>query len=63
VEVLAAFLASMPFEGRTVIHNYGPGGTGYQTGYSMAVDAAKAAEPLILETKIDSTVQNVKGDV
>ncbi|VUC30653.1 unnamed protein product [Clonostachys rosea] len=36
-------------ESRTVVHNYGAGGTGFQAGYGMAVDAVKAAEPLLLE--------------
>lgn len=34
---------------RTIIHNYGAGGTGFQAGYGMAVDAVKAAESLLLE--------------
>ncbi|CAO2655161.1 Nn.00g102250.m01.CDS01 [Neocucurbitaria sp. VM-36] len=32
---------------RTVIHNYGAGGTGFQAGYGMAVDAVNIAEPLL----------------
>lgn len=36
---------------RTVIHNYGAGGTGFQTGYGMAVDAVNAAEPFVLEIR------------
>ncbi|KAH6892606.1 hypothetical protein B0T10DRAFT_401942 [Thelonectria olida] len=34
---------------RTVVHNYGAGGTGFQAGYGMAVDAVAAAEPLLME--------------
>ncbi|KAJ4180635.1 D-aspartate oxidase [Fusarium falciforme] len=36
---------------RTVIHNYGAGGTGFQAGYGMAVDAVSAAEPLLSEIR------------
>ena len=32
---------------RTVIHNYGAGGTGYQGGYGMATDAVEAAESVL----------------
>jgi D-amino-acid oxidase len=34
---------------RTVVHNYGAGGTGFQAGYGMALDAVAAAKPLLLE--------------
>jgi len=33
----------------TVIHNYGAGGTGFQAGYGMALDAVSAAEPVLTE--------------
>ncbi|KAJ3545788.1 hypothetical protein NM208_g2336 [Fusarium decemcellulare] len=36
---------------RIVIHNYGAGGTGFQAGYGMAVDAVNAAEPFLLEIR------------
>lgn len=36
---------------RAVIHNYGAGGTGFQAGYGMALDAVHAAEPLLLELR------------
>ncbi|KAF4459653.1 D-amino-acid oxidase [Fusarium albosuccineum] len=36
---------------RTVIHNYGAGGTGFQAGYGMAVDAVNTAEPFLLEIR------------
>ncbi|KAM5366809.1 hypothetical protein ACJZ2D_010349 [Fusarium nematophilum] len=36
---------------RTIIHNYGAGGTGFQAGYGMAVDAVNAAESLLLEMR------------
>ncbi|KAF5557603.1 d-amino-acid oxidase [Fusarium napiforme] len=32
---------------RTVVHNYGAGGTGFQAGYVMALDAVRAAEPVL----------------
>ncbi|RMJ17800.1 hypothetical protein CDV36_002544 [Fusarium kuroshium] len=67
VEVIAAFSGLRPSrEGgarveredlsitgqkRTVIHNYGAGGTGFQAGYGMAVDAVGAAEPLLSEIR------------
>lgn len=38
---------------RAVIHNYGAGGTGFQAGYGMALDAVDAAEPLLLKLNID----------
>ncbi|KAM0552686.1 hypothetical protein ACHAPJ_007783 [Fusarium lateritium] len=38
---------------RTVIHNYGAGGTGFQAGYGMAMDAVRAAEPILSTIKAD----------
>ncbi|KAH7015939.1 FAD dependent oxidoreductase [Ilyonectria destructans] len=32
---------------RTVVHNYGAGGTGFQAGYGMALDAINIAEDLL----------------
>ncbi|KAL2831398.1 hypothetical protein BDW59DRAFT_157826 [Aspergillus cavernicola] len=46
-------------ERRTIVHNYGAGGTGYQAGYGMATEAVDAVEDL-LETlcpKQSGTVQ------
>lgn len=34
---------------QVVIQNYGAGGTGFRAGYGIAVDAVKAAEPLLSE--------------
>ncbi|CAG9942591.1 unnamed protein product [Clonostachys rosea f. rosea IK726] len=42
-------ILSISGQKRTIIHNYGAGGTGFQAGYGMAVDAVKAAELLLLE--------------
>lgn len=41
---------------RTVVHNYGAGGTGFQAGYGMALDAVRAAEPVLskLQTELKS---------
>ncbi|KAJ4248789.1 D-aspartate oxidase [Fusarium torreyae] len=38
---------------RTVIHNYGAGGTGFQAGYGMAMDAVRAAEPVLSKIQAD----------
>ncbi|OAA57625.1 NAD(P)-binding domain protein [Niveomyces insectorum RCEF 264] len=35
---------------RVVVHNYGAGGTGYQAGYGMALDAVKCVEDLLPTT-------------
>ena len=32
---------------RVVVHNYGAGGTGYQAGYGMAVEAVKSVEDIL----------------
>lgn len=34
-------------EKRVVVHNYGAGGTGYQAGYGMAVEAVKSVEDIL----------------
>lgn len=34
-------------EKRAVVHNYGAGGTGYQAGYGMAVEAVKSVEDIL----------------
>lgn len=36
-------------EKRTVVHNYGAGGTGFQAGYGMATDAVEAATEVLGE--------------
>ncbi|KAF4967978.1 hypothetical protein FSARC_4539 [Fusarium sarcochroum] len=38
---------------RTIIHNYGAGGTGFQAGYGMAMDAVRAAEPVLSKIQAD----------
>jgi hypothetical protein len=38
---------------RPIIHNYGAGGTGYQAGYGMAVDAVRLA---------DDVLGNIRGE-
>lgn len=38
---------------RTVIHNYGAGGTGFQAGYGMALDAVRAAEPILARIQLN----------
>lgn len=34
-------------EKRVIVHNYGAGGTGYQAGYGMAIDAVKSVEDVL----------------
>lgn len=34
-------------EKRTIVHNYGAGGTGFQAGYGMATDAVEAAREVL----------------
>lgn len=38
-------------EKRVVVHNYGAGGTGFQAGYGMALDAVQTVEDVL--QKID----------
>ncbi|KAF4334984.1 d-amino-acid oxidase [Fusarium beomiforme] len=38
---------------RTVVHNYGAGGTGFRAGYGMALDAVRAAEPVLSKIQIE----------
>ncbi|KAF5538616.1 d-amino-acid oxidase [Fusarium napiforme] len=63
-EVLAAFAGMRPSreggarierdenpvngERRVIVHNYGAGGTGFQAGYGMALDAAKSIEDILI---------------
>lgn len=44
----------------TIIHNYGAGGTGYQAGYGMAVDAVDIAVD-VLETLPGITPHGLKS--
>ncbi|KAF4945381.1 hypothetical protein FGADI_11983 [Fusarium gaditjirri] len=39
-----------------MVHNYGAGGTGFQAGYGMALDAVRAAESILsrLPTELKS---------
>jgi len=62
-EVLAAFAGMRPSreggarierdeipvngERRVIVHNYGAGGTGFQAGYGMALDAVKSIEDIL----------------
>lgn len=34
-------------ERRVIVHNYGAGGTGFQAGYGMALDAVKSIEDIL----------------
>ncbi|KAL2797944.1 hypothetical protein BJX66DRAFT_334617 [Aspergillus keveii] len=36
-------------KGRTLVHNYGAGGTGFQAGYGMATDAVDCIEDILFE--------------
>ncbi|KAI1364782.1 nucleotide-binding domain-containing protein [Xylaria arbuscula] len=38
-------------EKRPVVHNYGAGGTGFQAGYGMALDAVELAEDVLTDIK------------
>lgn len=67
LEILAAFAGARPSreggarvereeivvsgEKRAVVHNYGAGGTGFQAGYGMALDAVRAAEDVLREIR------------
>lgn len=67
MEVLAAFAGLRPSrEGgarverdevmvagakRTVVHNYGAGGTGFQAGYGMAMEAVKTVEDVLRDIR------------
>lgn len=42
-------------ERRALVHNYGAGGTGYQAGYGMAVDAVSAAEDILRDIRRNET--------
>jgi hypothetical protein len=34
-------------ERRVIVHNYGAGGTGFQAGYGMALDAVRSIEDIL----------------
>lgn len=36
---------------RTVVHNYGAGGTGFQAGYGMAWEAVRTVEDILRELR------------
>ncbi len=36
---------------KVLVHNYGAGGTGFQAGYGMALDAVKTVEDLLANMK------------
>jgi hypothetical protein len=40
---------SVAGKGRTLVHNYGAGGTGFQAGYGMATDAVDCIEDILFE--------------
>ncbi|PHH91909.1 hypothetical protein CDD83_9776 [Cordyceps sp. RAO-2017] len=46
---------SIDGEKRAVVHNYGAGGTGFQAGYGMAVDAVDAAADVLREIQEGTT--------
>ncbi|KAM5350231.1 hypothetical protein ACJ41O_006736 [Fusarium nematophilum] len=68
-EVLAAFAGLRPSreggariergevavagEKRVIVHNYGAGGTGFQAGYGMALDAVRSVEDILREIQSD----------
>jgi len=70
-EVLAAFAGMRPSrtggarierdsitvkgQKKPLVHNYGAGGTGYQAGYGMALDAVQAAEDELKGLAVDAT--------
>ncbi|KAK8139387.1 FAD dependent oxidoreductase [Apiospora sp. TS-2023a] len=43
---------------RLLVHNYGAGGTGFQAGYGMAVDAVASAKPIL--DRLSSRVNQAK---
>lgn len=38
-------------ESRVIVHNYGAGGTGFQAGYGMALDAVRSAEDVLRQVE------------
>ncbi len=40
---------SVPGHARIVVHNYGAGGTGFQAGYGMALEAVQLSKDLLQE--------------
>lgn len=38
-------------EKQALVHNYGAGGTGFQAGYGMALDAVRVAEDILRHLK------------
>lgn len=41
---------------RALVHNYGAGGTGYQAGYGMALDAVKTVEALLPTQSVQASL-------
>lgn len=41
-------------DGRIVVHNYGAGGTGYQAGLGMAMEAVGLALPFLRDSVVSS---------
>ncbi|KAK1772068.1 hypothetical protein QBC33DRAFT_525579 [Phialemonium atrogriseum] len=41
-------------EKRAIVHNYGAGGTGFQAGYGMALDAVRTVEDILREIRDDT---------
>lgn len=41
---------------RALVHNYGAGGTGYQAGYGMALDAVKTIEALLPSQSVSASL-------
>lgn len=44
---------------RAVVRNYGAGGTGYQAGYGMAMDAVKLADDILEDSRHNRGVQSL----
>lgn len=40
---------------KVLVHNYGAGGTGFQAGYGMALDAVKAVEDELGRLRVSAT--------
>jgi D-amino-acid oxidase len=40
---------------RVIVHNYGAGGTGFQAGYGMAMEAVKTVEDVLREIRKNDT--------
>lgn len=72
LEVLAAFAGLRPSreggariervdtqidgENRAIVHNYGAGGTGFQAGYGMALDAVDSIEDILSRIPVNAVL-------